>query len=180
MEIYLVRHTETVAENGVCYGNTNVALKKPYLDKFQRIAGQINIKNPLIYSSPLIRCAKLANYLNHKFQQKVFFDVRLKEMNFGQWEMKKWDEIDKDHLQLWMKDFVNQGVPGGESFVQLNNRVNQFIDNELLKIKSQRPAIIVTHAGVLRCFLCRSRNIALKDSFNITVDYGSVFKISLD
>lgn len=180
MEVYLVRHTETLAENGVCYGNTNVALRRPFLDKFQKIAGQINVKNPLIFSSPLLRCASLAKYLNNKFQQQIIYDARLKEMNFGQWELKKWDEIDHDQLQCWMKDFVNIGVPGGESFVQLNERVNLFIENELLNKSPQRPAIIVTHAGVLRCFLCRSRNIPLKDSFKIAVDYGSVFKISLD
>jgi alpha-ribazole phosphatase len=66
-----------------------------------------------------------------------------------------------------MNDFVNYNIPGGESFTQLYLRVNDFIETTLLKEQRKRPAIIITHTGVIRCFLCRKQNIPLKDAFSV-------------
>ncbi|MFB9080950.1 histidine phosphatase family protein [Flavobacterium procerum] len=42
-------------------------------------------------------------------------DERLKEKNFGDWEMRKWD-IFRRTTQSWMEDFVTIPVSNGESF----------------------------------------------------------------
>ena len=182
MEVYLIRHTEIVVDNGVCYGQSDVALKKPYLKRFAAISKQIKTEHPVIYSSSLKRCEILSYYLHRhkKGLQTVKFDDRLKELNFGQWELKKWDNIDIELLNDWMLDFVTQTAPSGESFNQLYKRVNDFIEMTLLKEMVKEPVIIVTHAGVIRCFLCRAQHIPLKDAFNLEVQYGSVFKIRID
>ena len=182
MEVYLIRHTEANVEKGVCYGQSDISLKKPYLKEFATISKQVNTGHPVIYSSSLNRCAILSNYLyrHKKGLQTVKFDDRLKELNFGQWELKKWDDIDIELLNDWMLDFVTQTAPGGESFNQLYKRVNDFIEKTLLKEMIKEPVIIVTHAGVIRCFLCRAQHIPLKDAFNLKVQYGSVFKVRID
>lgn len=182
MEVYLIRHTETNADKDICYGQSEIPLKEPFLCEFEKILNQVKIEQPIIYSSPLSRCSLLANYfhLHSKSQQAIKYDNRLKELNFGQWELKKWDEINPNPLNEWMNDFVNYSIPEGESFTQLYLRVNDFIETTLLKEQEKRPAIIITHAGVIRCFLCRTQNISLKDAFNIKVNYGSVFNIKLD
>ena len=127
------------------------------------------------------RCSILAKYfyLHNKRQQAIKYDNRLKELNFGQWELKKWDEIDYKLLNEWMNDFVNCPIPGGESFTQFYQRVNNFIETTLLKEHKNGPAIIFTHAGVIRCFLCRNQNIPLKDAFSLQVNYSSIFKINI-
>ena len=182
MEVYLIRHTETIVDNNVCYGQSDVSLKGPFLKKFDEILNQVKVEQPTIYSSPLSRCSILANYfhLHNKSQQAIKYDDRLKELNFGQWELKKWDEIVPSPLNEWMNDFVNYTVPGGESFTHLYLRVNDFIETTLLKEQRKRPAIIITHAGVIRCFLCRKQNISLKDAFSLQVNYGSISKINID
>ncbi|MDO9339537.1 MAG: alpha-ribazole phosphatase [Bacteroidales bacterium] len=182
MEVYLIRHTETIVDKDICYGQSDLPLKEPFFKEFDKILNQVKVEQPKIYSSPLSRCSILANYfhLHNKSQQAIKYDNRLKELNFGEWELKKWDEIDPKPLNEWMDDFVNYPVPGGESFTQLYLRVNDFIETTLLKEQRKRPAIIITHAGVIRCFLCRKQNIPLKDAFSLQVNYGSVFKISLD
>lgn len=182
MELYLIRHTETIVEKGVCYGQSDVLLKKPYTEEFALISNQITEKYSIIYSSPLKRCMILSKYLllYNKNCQMITYDDRLKELNFGLWELKKWEELEADLLNEWMDDFVNTKVPGGESFQQLYHRVNNFIETLLLQREEKGPAIIITHAGVIRSILCYVKNIPLQDAFNLSVPYGSLLKITIN
>lgn len=173
MEVYLVRHTETVCEKGICYGQANVDLKTPYLDQFESIKSQIPA-DAIVYSSPLLRCTKLANHLS----ATVVTDSRLMEMHFGDWELKNWNAIPEVDFTPWMNNFVNVAVPNGESFIALHQRVTDFLatlilDNTLKKI------VLVTHAGVIRSVLCKLTNLPLKDAFTNKVDFGEVIKIEM-
>ncbi|HTG66986.1 MAG TPA: alpha-ribazole phosphatase [Flavobacterium sp.] len=174
MEVYLVRHTETVCEKGVCYGQSDVMLKEPFLEQFQHIKSQIPI-GATIYSSPLVRCTELARHLS---DSTIVTDNRLMEMDFGDWEMKKWDEIPEADFTPWMTDFVNVAVPNGESFVDLHQRVTDFW-SEIINQNNSRSIAIVSHAGVIRSILCTISNLPLKDAFTNKVDFGAVIKIEL-
>ncbi|WP_394757944.1 alpha-ribazole phosphatase [Flavobacterium sp.] len=174
MEIYLVRHTETVCEKGICYGQADVEIQADYLSLFESIKTEIP-SDAIVYSSPLRRCTILANYIS-KGNYKT--DSRLMEMNFGEWELKKWNDIPLEMLNPWMEDFVNVSVPNGESFVQLYERVNTFFD-EIKKAKHSKSIVIITHAGVIRSVLCKNSNLSLKDAFQNKVDFGEVKKINL-
>ena len=75
-----------------------------------------------------------------------------------------------------MNDFVNVRVPNGESFVDLHDRVIDFLDNELQN-KTQKTIVIVAHAGVIRSVLCKISSLPLKDAFQNKVDFGSVIRV---
>ncbi len=173
MEVYLVRHTETVCEKGICYGQTDVGLKAPFLEQFESIKKQIPA-DTVIYSSPLSRCVQLANYL----APSIITDSRLMEMHFGDWEMKKWDAIPQDEFAPWMNDFVNVAVPNGESFVGLHHRVTDFW-SEIITQNNSKSIAIVSHAGVVRSILCTISNLPLKDAFTNKVDFGELIKLKL-
>jgi alpha-ribazole phosphatase len=173
MEIYLVRHTETVCEKGICYGQADVEIQEDYLSFFESIKTEIP-EDAIVYSSPLKRCIVLANHIS-KGNFKT--DSRLMEMNFGDWELKKWNDIPLETLNPWMEDFVNVSVPNGESFVQLYERVNAFFD-EIKQTNTSKPVVIITHAGVIRSVLCKISNLPLKDAFQNKVDFGEVKKIN--
>ena len=173
MEVYLVRHTETVCEKGICYGQSDVGLKEPFLEQFELIKSQIP-SDAVVFSSPLSRCTELANYLS----QSVTIDSRLVEMNFGDWEMKKWDAIPEPDFTPWMTDFVNVTVPSGESFIALHDRVTNFLTT-LASENNSKKIVIITHAGVIRSILCTNSGLSLKDAFNNKVNFGAVIKIEL-
>ena len=178
MEVYLVRHTETVCEKGICYGQSDVKIMEPYDGVFQSVLNQLP-QDATLYSSPLLRCVLLANYIKENSEiTAVNEDSRLMEMNFGDWEMKNWDVISPDDFTPWMTDFVNVRVPNGESFTDLHDRVIDFITNELQATHS-KPVIIVAHAGIIRSFLCKISDLPLKDAFQNKVDFGAVIKIEL-
>ncbi|MFV8347497.1 alpha-ribazole phosphatase [Flavobacterium sp. ZB4P13] len=178
MEVYLVRHTETVCEKGICYGQSDVGLLESYDAVFQSILSQLP-QDAMLYSSPLERCVLLANYIKDNSEiVAVNQDFRLMEMNFGDWEMKNWDVIPPDDFTPWMTDFVNVRVPNGESFTDLHDRVIDFMNSEL-QATSSKPVIIVAHAGVIRSFLCKISDLPLKEAFQNKVDFGSVIQVSI-
>lgn len=172
MEIYLVRHTETACEKGVCYGQSDVGLQENYLEQFGFIKAQLPA-NAIYYSSPLQRCTILADYLS---ESNYKTDSRLMEMHFGDWELRYWDAIAPEALNPWMQDFVNVPVPNGESFTGLYQRVTDFMQDEL-QTNHSKPIVIVTHAGVIRSMLCKISGLPLKEAFANKVDFGQVIRL---
>jgi alpha-ribazole phosphatase len=67
-------------------------------------------------------------------------------------------------------------VPNGESFIDLDQRVWKFLDEELEK-PNEKPLILVTHSGVIRSVLCRINKIPLQEAFATPLDYGVVVKV---
>ena len=177
MEIYLIRHTTPDIEKGICYGQTDIGLA----DTFEKEAVSIRnrcsevFNNAPIYSSPLKRCYKLAHFLA---QSEPIKDMRLLELNFGDWEMKRWDEIDQEKLGEWMSDFVNVRCPHGESYQDLYKRSASFYED--MTRNEHEKIFIVTHAGVIRSLLAHLTATPLNDSFNFKVGFGDVKKISVD
>lgn len=173
MEIYLVRHTTPNIEKGICYGQSDLGI----LDSFPAEVDQIHRQIPLqevsnVYSSPLQRCKLLAK----TFAKEITLDDRLKELNFGDWELRPWDCIHSNELDPWMEDFVNVQVPNGESYVMLQKRALDFFFS--LNHQSDEKNIIVSHAGVMRSIISHIQNIDLKNSFNIKLEYGHVVSIN--
>jgi alpha-ribazole phosphatase len=180
MEIYLVRHTKPAIDKDVCYGQTDVSIDTNEFEATaSNIIPQLPEKIDAVYSSPLTRCSYLANYIKqNKYQNKsIKHSDLLKEVHFGDWESKKWNDINQTSLQEWMNDFVNQSPPGGESFLALHERTIQFVN--LLQDANYSLVIIVTHAGVIRSIISHVQQTLLKDAFSIICDYGSVTKLNL-
>ena len=92
--------------------------------------------------------------------------------------MKSWDAIPQEVLNPWMEDFVTVNVPNGESFVDLDSRVREFLDNSISKVNT-KPIIIVAHSGVIRSILCKVNNLPLQEAFKTVLDYGAVIKVEM-
>lgn len=165
MEIVLIRHTK-VASNGVCYGFSDVDVA----DSFEIEKNEILLKNDFsgikVISSPLNRCTKLASKISESYKT----DHRLKELNFGDWEMQKWDEISDPEFDTWMNNYINYKCPNGESLLDMKSRVEEFylelISSDLEKV------VIVTHAGVIRLFYHLIKGVPLDQIFNLKIGYG--------
>ncbi|MFC5045972.1 alpha-ribazole phosphatase [Aquimarina hainanensis] len=172
MEIYVIRHTTPDIAKGICYGQSDIGVVDTFDQEKENIHRQLPLSEiTTVYSSPLLRCKLLAE----TFQKPVVYDERLKELNFGDWELQSWDAIDQKELKPWMDDFVTTPVPNGESYIALQKRVVSFYQS--LPHSSSQKIIIVSHAGSLRALLSYLQNISLKDSFNIKIAYGDVIQL---
>jgi alpha-ribazole phosphatase len=174
MSIYLIRHTTPLIEKGTCYGQSDIDVT----DSFHEEAEQIRLALPegidQVYSSPLIRCRKLAGYLfpGHTINP----EPALMELHCGEWELLHWDAIPPEVIDPWMKDFVNVCIPGGESYIQMHSRVTQCFTRIAA---GERPAAIVTHGGVIRSILAHITQTPLVDSFGaFKIHYGCVMKLN--
>lgn len=175
MEIYLIRHTKVDIAPNTCYGQSDVKLASSFEEESKRILRKfLNIENFLCYSSPLTRCKSLAMKIPAR---EIRIEPRLMELNFGDWELQKWKSIGKVSFDAWNEDFVNNKVPGGESYFELSLRVKSFW-KEL--IKQNEDSILVTHGGVIRAILANCLGLALENSFRIKIDYGGITKIILN
>lgn len=176
MGIYLIRHTTPDIPKGICYGQTDLGVAETFEKELADIIQYLpdNIQN--VYSSPLERCSKLAKVL---FPEHVIqFKKEFMELDFGLWEMQRWNDIPQMEIQHWMEDFVHAQTPGGESYLQLNERVVNCFE----WIASQaKPTVIITHGGVLRSILSYITNTPLKESFGaFSCQYGCVIKLKKD
>lgn len=175
MEIYLIRHTQVNLPEGICYGFSDVDVSENFEEDTASILKKINIdKSFITFSSPLIRCIKLSKLIG---TDELYIDERLKEINFGDWELKKWNEIDRLEIEKWSNDYVSNNCPAGESFSDLYKRVIEFY-NDILLIN--KDIIVVTHGGVIRCLLANILEIPLKNAHKIKVNMGSITKITID
>ena len=177
-EIYLIRHTTPEVESGICYGYSDLNVTENFIEESNDIKLALKkFKPDLVYSSPLLRCSKLTASLFPN--QLTQFDDRIKELNFGDWEMKPWNGIDKELISEWSKDFITLSPPQGESFQQLYKRANDFWKKEIATMEDANKVVIITHSGVMRCYLSKFLHIPLARVFSVKLNYGAVFKINI-
>ncbi|PJZ47361.1 histidine phosphatase family protein [Leptospira brenneri] len=196
MDLYLIRHPETTAPKGTCYGRTDFPLKYPVEDTADSTFSYLPPNFDYFLSSPAPRALKLSSALLTKYNLKptnhseIPTDERLWEMNFGDWDGKLWEDIPRKETIPWMKDFVNARAPGGEAFTDLIHRVDSFIDDwkkdgtlrlewERKKEKSLTSLIVVCHSGPIRAVLCKENGTPYEEAFKSPVDFGSVHKLEL-
>ncbi|MFI3156093.1 MAG: alpha-ribazole phosphatase [Methylococcaceae bacterium] len=173
MDIYLIRHTQTAADPGLCYGQSNVALADSFPDEMTDLHQKLPEfeEDCKVFSSPLTRCLQLAK----TFSDTITTDARLQELDFGAWEGKRFDDIEADALKHWSNNFVTAAPPNGENFEDLYQRTGSFWQ-DLLAAKAEQ-VLVITHAGVIRALLARALNMPLANSFQLRIDPGSVHKL---
>ncbi|MEM6336585.1 MAG: alpha-ribazole phosphatase family protein, partial [Bacteroidota bacterium] len=155
-----------------CYGQTDVPLRDTFVEESRPIADLLPDDLQMAYTSPLSRCIRLASRLP---VPDVILDDRLKELNFGEWEMLPWNEIDRDQLNAWMERYVDAHPPGGENYRELERRVLSFL--KYIQRTSARRVAVVTHAGPIRALVAHAIGLPLINSFNLRISPGSVTRL---
>jgi alpha-ribazole phosphatase len=89
--------------------------------------------------------------------------------------MRPWNDIPTAESDPWMNDFVQVSIPGGESYIDLYERVITCF-NSILPYAN--TAAIITHGGVIRSILSHITQTPLIDSFGrFSLHYGCVVRI---
>lgn len=174
MDIFLIRHTTPAVTYGTCYGFADLDLAATFPEEAARIQRILPGKQFTVFASPLQRCSKLATFL---FGTPFQTDERLKEVNFGDWEMKTWEQIPETTPKTWMADYLHKPMPNGESYIQLYERSTAAFRDI---IAAGKDAAIVTHGGVIRSILAYATNTPLESSYGIRVEYGRAAHLHLN
>lgn len=175
MIVTLIRHTSVNVPKGTCYGQTDV----PLCDTFPQEAAE-TLKNiaserfDKVFTSPLSRCVRLAAFCGYPDAVR---DDRIKELNFGEWEMQPFDAIRDPRLQEWFDDYLHVPATGGESFRMQYERVASFL-NELKK-KEYAQVAIFAHGGVLICAQLYAGTLKPEEAFSALTPYGGIIRIEI-
>ncbi len=178
MEIYLIRHTAPAIEKGICYGQADIDVTDSFSKEAEIIQAHLPTAVAAVHSSPLQRCKKLASHLFPRHPIQLHND--LMEINCGDWEMLAWDDIPKEEVNPWMDDYVHVRIKGGESYVDLFERVSlKFSEIITQHHASDEAVVLVAHGGVIRSILSHITSTPLKKSFDeFSLHYGCVIKIT--
>jgi len=175
MELYLIRHTSVAVERGTCYGWTDVPVSAHFETEAsackEALAG---ICFDRVYTSPLSRASKLAAYCGYP---DAVAEPRMKEMHMGDWEMRRFDEIDDPDLQKYFDHFLEHPTRNGESFRDLYRRVAQFLDE--LKASGLNRVAVFCHGGPIMCALAYAGMIPIAEVYQHIPPYASVTRIEL-
>ena len=175
MKITLIRHTSVNAPQGTCYGQTDVPVNDTFEEEAAATLERLQGKEfDAVYCSPLSRCVRLATYCGHP---EAIRDRRLLELNFGAWEMQKFDDIRDPHLQEWFDDHIHEPATDGESFMEQLQRVFHFLEE--LKQKPYEHVALFVHGGVILCAQLCAREFLPEQAFEHLTPYGGVAEIEI-
>ncbi|MDP2093059.1 MAG: histidine phosphatase family protein [Hydrogenophaga sp.] len=150
MKLWLLRHAQVDLPAGLCYGASDVPAHAALtLQAAQAAAAVLPLGLP-VWVSALGRAQALALALQQLRPDlgPPTTDLRLNEMDFGQWELQAWDAVPRSAFDDWLVDFAHHRFGGKESTQQVIDRVAQAL--QALRATQAREAVWVTHAGVIR------------------------------
>lgn len=153
--LVLVRHAEPEEDaRGRCYGSLDVELsERGRRDAFA--LGEVLARERIsaVVASPRRRAVATAALIAARHGLRVDIDDDLREIEFGAFEGRTYDEIESSEPELyaaWMTTPTEVRFPGGESYADLRVRALRALDAVRAAHES---AVVVTHGGVIRAGL---------------------------
>lgn len=172
-EIVFIRHSSLAVPRGVCYGFSNIDVSHNFQEEANSLRDVLRpFKPDVVFSSPLQRCVKLGVEV---FDAPMQIREGLKEVNYGDWEGKTWEDINVEGDNLWMYANVKNQPPNGESFSELKNRVVEVL-HEIQGYDADKIAVCC-HGGVLRSVLSEILSAPLEKTRSFHLHYVGFIKI---
>lgn len=146
--VVMVRHGH-VAERyqEVCYGASDVELAEAGWNQTRQLTAEL-VRWPInhLYHSGLARSRVVAEAVAAETGVAPVVDARLREINFGQWELQPWSEIyasAPDALDRLLAAPDSYAPPGGETLFALRDRVWSWFES----LPQTGLIVAVAHAG---------------------------------
>jgi len=98
-------------------------------------------------------------------------DDRLKELTFGDWEGRTWQElraVDNDAVNARFNDKWRFAPPDGESYAMLRDRIRGWLDT------IRQDVVVVSHGGVARVLCVLRAGLAEGDAADADIWQGKV------
>ena len=160
--IYLIRHAETVEENGIrnTDEDSQIINEKEFLSVYgeeqsKRLSENNELKNiDVIWTSSYTRAKATAKYIANNNDLCINIDSRLNERKLGNLKelaefMKNKNTRDPSQEQLLDRKFKTSD---GESAEETNQRMTNFFDR-ILKEYAGKKIVVVSHGGSIKFFL---------------------------
>ena len=158
MNLYMVRHGQTAASRENRFSGSSdpplTATGEAMAQEFARAYASLNWD--AIYSSPMLRACQTADALGRLTGVQVVIEDGLKEMDYGEWEGLKHDDVKvrwPKAFEYWAADVASRGTPGGETAFHVAARAMRVV--EAIRSRHQDGNVmLVSHKATLRVITC--------------------------
>lgn len=181
MKLILIRHGKTVANEKRLYcGSTDIGLSdegRAELTALKKTVCYPDVTGMRIITSGMKRCEETLRILYGELPHET--DPDLREMDFGAFEMRSYDELkaDREYIRWIDGDNEQNLAPGGESGAVMRARVLDALDRI---IADGRDALLITHGGVIAAVTERLFPDESKSRYDRQPPCGGGYEIDLD
>lgn len=183
MDLILIRHPAVNVAPTLCYGRSDVPLAGVPQAEAELLAGRLaRLAGPgptAIHTSPLARCALLAEALGAGLGCTPKADARLQEIFFGAWEMQSWDALERAEIDAWTLDLEHSRPHGGESVAMVGERVRAWLSDceTAAEQAGSHTALVVSHAGVIRVLAALALHLPLTTCLSWPLALGALCRL---
>jgi len=179
---FLIRHASCSGLGQKLWGRTpGVCLNEKGKLQAQRLAQRFNgIKLQALYSSPLERAVETAETVARSMKLEIKKSYALNEIDYGEWTGKTFEILSTD--ERWRRYNSRRSttiIPGGESFLEVQNRVVKELDVLSHQHANARVAL-VSHADIIRAAVAYFTATPIDMIERIEISPCSVSVLALD
>lgn len=172
MDLILVRHPQPLSEPGVCYGRLDLECEPHALEAAaSRLAGLAAGKR--VFTSPLRRARDLAARLT----ANPVPDDRLQELNFGDWEGRRWLDFDPEAVDAWSRGLPDSAPPHGETLTAMAQRLADWLAS---LDRDGPPVLAVSHAGPIRVIRAALEGVPPITYFTLAIPFAHPIELRTD
>ena len=153
--LYLVRHGQSEGNLVRSFlGHTDLPLTELghiQAEKTAQFLDDVNID--VLYASDLKRAYMTAEHIAEHQNLSIIADPVMREIYAGEWENVRFDDLQVNFAQdfkVWLEDIGSSRCTGGESFVELYNRIIPEL-KRIAEVNDGLNVCIATHATPIRC-----------------------------
>lgn len=162
--LYVVRHGQSQGNlHDLFLGHTDMPLTELGFEQAALTANHLdNIPVDAIYSSDLARAYQTAQVTAQRKGLPVITNPALRELYAGQWEGQPYYQLQEhwpEAFQTWETDFGNSYCPGGETVLQMQNRITAAVE-KIARENPGRSVCIFSHAVAIRALSAAWLNLS--------------------
>ena len=183
-EIIIIRHGETEwNKTGRFQGHSDVPLSAEGRAQAAALGKNLVVDHvDAIYASDLTRAMETAAPLAQRFGLEVISDPLLRELNFGSWEGRNFNDVNAENPNA-MKNFYTDpeqaDIPESEPFPEFQRRVAGRV-REIVAHERGKRVVIVSHGASIRILLADLLSMPIRSIWHISQLNTAVNKIRFE
>ena len=183
-EIIIIRHGETEwNKTGRFQGHSDVPLSAEGRAQAAMLGENLAVDHvDMIYASDLTRAMETAAPLAARFGLPVISDPQLRELNFGAWEGRNFNDVNAENPNA-MKNFYTDpeqaDIPESEPFPEFQRRIAGRV-REIVAQERGKRIVIVSHGASIRILLADLLSMPIRSIWHLSQLNTAVNKIRFE